>query len=158
MSDIKEASRKQKPQKRPGNRLVGVLNWCRHIIRVTQIRGNTASRVKRDAELKVKVSTPFASELTKLEEKSLVNYVYIGRPVKKYQNLYGTKPRIQLGDKFATVADIPVCTSPPTSVPTNGTLLLYNSAQTPNYADDGVEWITEEEGGTWKSINTQAAG
>lgn len=64
--------------------------------------------VLRDAELKVKVSTPFASELTKLEEKSLVNYVYIGRPVKKYQNLYGTKPRIQLGDKFATVADIPL--------------------------------------------------
>jgi biopolymer transport protein ExbD len=64
--------------------------------------------VLRDAELKVKVSTPFASELTKLEEKSLVNYVYIGRPVKKYQALYGTKPRIQLGDKFATVADIPL--------------------------------------------------
>ncbi len=64
--------------------------------------------VLRDAELKVKVSTPFASELTKLEEKSLVNYLYIGRPVKKYQNLYGTKPRIQLGDKFSTVADIPL--------------------------------------------------
>lgn len=64
--------------------------------------------VLRDAELKVKVSTPFASELTKLEEKSLVNYVYIGRPVKKYQALYGTKPRIQLGDKFASVADIPL--------------------------------------------------
>jgi biopolymer transport protein ExbD len=64
--------------------------------------------VLRDAELKVKVSTPFASELTKLEEKSLVNYVYIGRPVKKYQALYGTKPRIQLGDKFANVADIPL--------------------------------------------------
>lgn len=64
--------------------------------------------VLRDAELKVKVATPFASELTKLEEKSLVNYIYIGRPVKKYQNLYGTKPRIQLGDKFSTTADIPL--------------------------------------------------
>jgi biopolymer transport protein ExbD len=64
--------------------------------------------VLRDAELKVKVSTPFASELTKLEEKSLVNYVYIGRPVKKFQTLYGTKPRIQLGDKFATVEDLPL--------------------------------------------------
>ena len=64
--------------------------------------------VLRDAELKVKVSTPFVSELTKLEEKSLVNYVYIGRPVKKFQTLYGTKPRIQLGDKFATVVDLPL--------------------------------------------------
>ncbi len=64
--------------------------------------------VLRDAELKVKVSTPFATELTKLEEKSLVNYLYIGKPLKKYQALYGTKPRIQLGDKFANVADIPL--------------------------------------------------
>ena len=64
--------------------------------------------VLRDAELKVKVSTPFASELTKLEEKSLVNYLYIGKPLARYQNLYGTKPRMQLGDKFATTADIPL--------------------------------------------------
>ena len=64
--------------------------------------------VLRDAELKVKVQTPFATELTKLQEKSLVNYLYIGRPVKKFQELYGTKPRLQLGDKFATVADIPL--------------------------------------------------
>jgi len=64
--------------------------------------------VLRDAELKVKVVTPFATELTKLEEKSLVNYVYIGRPMPKYQDVYGTKPRMQLGDKFATVAEIPL--------------------------------------------------
>lgn len=62
--------------------------------------------VMRDAELKVKVSTPYASELIKLEEKSLVNYLYIGKPIKKYQDIYGTKPRIQLGDKFANTADI----------------------------------------------------
>ena len=64
--------------------------------------------VLRDAELKVKVNTPYASELTKLEEKSLVNYLYIGRPILKYQSLYGTKPRLQLGDKFATTAEIPL--------------------------------------------------
>jgi len=64
--------------------------------------------VLRDSELKVQVNTPYATELTKLEEKSLVNYIYIGKPVKKYQALYGTKPRMQLGDKFATVADIPL--------------------------------------------------
>ncbi len=64
--------------------------------------------VLRDAELKVKVVTPFATELTKLEEKSLVNYLYIGKPVQKFQATYGTKPRLQLGDKFATVAEIPL--------------------------------------------------
>lgn len=64
--------------------------------------------VLRDAELKVKVVTPFATELTKLEEKSLVNYLYIGRPMPKFQDVYGTKPRLQLGDKFATVAEIPL--------------------------------------------------
>ena len=64
--------------------------------------------VLRDAELKVKVTTPYATELTKLEEKSLVNYLYIGRPLVKYQALYGTKPRMQLGDKFAEIRDIPL--------------------------------------------------
>ena len=64
--------------------------------------------VLRDAELKVKVSTPYATELTKLEEKSLVNYLYIGRPVEKFRELYGTKPRLQLGDKFANIVDIPL--------------------------------------------------
>jgi biopolymer transport protein ExbD len=62
----------------------------------------------RDAELKVKVVTPFATELTKLEEKSLVNTIYIGRPLEKFQALYGTKPRIQLSDKFASEAEIPL--------------------------------------------------
>lgn len=64
--------------------------------------------VLRDSELKVKVSTPYATQLTKLEEKSLVNYLYIGRPTQKYQSVYGTKPRLQLGDKFASIAEIPL--------------------------------------------------
>lgn len=64
--------------------------------------------VLRDSELKVKVVTPYATELTKLEKKSLVNYLYIGRPVEKFQPIYGTKPRLQLGDKFATVGEIPL--------------------------------------------------
>ncbi|MDX1476112.1 MAG: biopolymer transporter ExbD [Saprospiraceae bacterium] len=64
--------------------------------------------VLRDAELKVAVNTPQATELTKLEKKSLVNYLYIGRPVKRFQSLYGTKPRLQLGDKISNVHDIPL--------------------------------------------------
>jgi len=64
--------------------------------------------VLRDSELKVNVNTPDATELTKLEEKSLVNYIYIGRPTNNYREVYGTKPRIQLGDKFSRVEDIPL--------------------------------------------------
>jgi biopolymer transport protein ExbD len=64
--------------------------------------------VMRDSERKVDVTTPNASELTKLEKKSLVNYIYIGRPVEKFQAIAGTKPRIQLGDKFADIKDIPL--------------------------------------------------
>ena len=64
--------------------------------------------VLRDSELKVQVNTPNATELTKLEEKSLVNYIYIGRPSKAFQEVYGTKPRIQLGDKFSRVEEIPI--------------------------------------------------
>ena len=64
--------------------------------------------VLRDSELKLNVLTPSATQLTKLQEKSLVNYLYIGKPKEKYQETYGTSPRLQLGDKFATVADIPL--------------------------------------------------
>ena len=62
----------------------------------------------RDTELMVKVNTPQASELTKLEKKTLVNFIFIGRPTDKYKAKAGTKPRIQLGDKFATTDDIPL--------------------------------------------------
>lgn len=64
--------------------------------------------VMRNSELKVDVNVPAATELQKLEEKSLVNYIYIGKPAKKWQAMYGTQPKIQLGDKFATEEDIPL--------------------------------------------------
>lgn len=64
--------------------------------------------VLRDSELKIVAETPSATELTKLEKKSLVNYIFIGRPLEKYKKEYGTKPRIQLGDKFSELKDIPL--------------------------------------------------
>ena len=64
--------------------------------------------VMRESELKVQVSVPQATELTKLEQKSLVNYIYIGRPTPKNQRIYGTSPRLQLGDKISDVKDIPL--------------------------------------------------
>jgi biopolymer transport protein ExbD len=53
----------------------------------------------REATLLVKVTPPQATEVQKLEKKSLVDYIYIGPPLKKQ---LGTDSRIQLNDQFAT--------------------------------------------------------
>ena len=63
--------------------------------------------VMRETSLKVQVSVPSATEIAKLERKSLVAYIYIGPPIKALQGQLGTEPRIQLDDAFATPKDIP---------------------------------------------------
>jgi len=60
----------------------------------------------REVSMKVQIKTPGATEVKKLEKKSLVSYIYIGRPMKNYQKIFGKEPRIQLNDKFATIDDI----------------------------------------------------
>ncbi|MFW5780953.1 MAG: ExbD/TolR family protein [Bacteroidota bacterium] len=60
--------------------------------------------VMREVELRISVTQPEASEIKKLENKSLVSYIYIGVPYNT--KLYGTEPRIQLNDRFAEVLDI----------------------------------------------------
>ncbi len=63
--------------------------------------------VMRETTVMVQQSLPQATEIQKLEKKSLVSYIYIGSPVERMQGTYGTKARIQLNDAFATVDDIP---------------------------------------------------
>lgn len=61
----------------------------------------------RDASLKVKVVTPNASEIQKLEKKTLVSYIYVGPPSSAaLKATFGTEPRIQLNDAYATIGDI----------------------------------------------------
>jgi biopolymer transport protein ExbD len=60
--------------------------------------------VMRETTLLVKIKAPEASEVQKLERKSLVSFIYIGPPVKS--ELYGTESRIQLNDSYHTVNDI----------------------------------------------------
>ncbi len=60
--------------------------------------------VMREVTLKVKLKLPIATEVQKLQKKSLVSYIYIGPPVNS--KLLGTNSRIQLNDSFATVDDI----------------------------------------------------
>ena len=64
--------------------------------------------VLRQSDLLVRVNTPSATELTKLEEKTLVNYIYVGKPAPQYEPVYGSAPRIQLGDKIRNEDDIPL--------------------------------------------------
>jgi biopolymer transport protein ExbD len=61
---------------------------------ITTIRTSTAL---------VKVIPPKASEIQKLEKKSLVSFIYIGKPLK---TALGTESRIQLNDAFASVSNI----------------------------------------------------
>lgn len=64
------------------------------------------STVMREVTLIVDVKPPDASEVQKLEDKSLVSYIYIGVPVKRLQSKMGVEPRIQLNDAFAEVSQI----------------------------------------------------
>jgi len=61
----------------------------------------------RDASLKVKIVTPNATEMQKLEKKSLVSYIYVGPPsTPALRATFGTEPRIQLNDAYASVGDL----------------------------------------------------
>jgi biopolymer transport protein ExbD len=63
--------------------------------------------VMRSAEYKVRVTPmPEATEVKKLEKKSLVSYIFVGVPNQEHQDKYGRLPRIQLNDKFSDVEDI----------------------------------------------------
>jgi len=64
------------------------------------------STTMREVTYMVKIRLPEATELSKLEKKSLVSYIYIGEPLQQYQKAFGTAPRIQLNDQFADVGDI----------------------------------------------------
>jgi len=60
----------------------------------------------REVTMKVKVTTPTATELEKLEKKSLVTFIYIGKPTDELQGKMGAETRIQLNDRFADVSEV----------------------------------------------------
>lgn len=49
---------------------------------------------------------PEATQVKKLEKKSLISYIYVGKPRRNFQAKLGTEPRIQLNDQFANIEDI----------------------------------------------------
>ena len=62
------------------------------------------STTMREVTVRVQQKMPEATEIQKLERKSLVSFIYIGEP--KNTKMFGTNARIQLNDVFADVGDI----------------------------------------------------
>lgn len=60
--------------------------------------------VMRETDLKVSISEPEATEIEKLENKSLVFYLYMGEPMNTKK--FGTASRIQINDAFAEVEEV----------------------------------------------------
>lgn len=60
----------------------------------------------KEMPLMVDIDPPTATELTKLEKKSLITYLYIGKPTGYYAKKLGAENRIQLNDKFIDESDI----------------------------------------------------
>ena len=63
--------------------------------------------VMRETEMLVENILPQATEVKKLERKSLVSYIYIGSPKgNNRKEKYGKEAKIQLNDAYARVSDI----------------------------------------------------
>jgi len=62
--------------------------------------------VMREVTLLVEVKLPAATEVEKLRRKNLVSYIYVGKPTRPLQATFGTEPRMQLNDSYATVEQI----------------------------------------------------
>ena len=95
MGRFKKEGSKETPQINTGSMSDIIFMFLFFFMVITKMRENT---------LFVKVMPPQATEVQKLEKKSLVSSIYIGAPMKAAQ--YGSEPRIQLNDQFAEPSDI----------------------------------------------------
>lgn len=60
--------------------------------------------VLRDQELLVEQKIPQATQLQKLQKKSLISYLFIGKP--KNTSLYGSEPKVQANDALVDTREI----------------------------------------------------
>jgi biopolymer transport protein ExbD len=60
----------------------------------------------REESLLVTVRLPEATEISKLEKKSLASYIYMGSPIEQRRAQFGDATQIQLNDSYHTVAEI----------------------------------------------------
>lgn len=62
--------------------------------------------VLKDNDLKIQNNLPKADQVTKLEKKDRVMFIFAGKPHEKYRKQYGEGARIQLNDRLSEVSDI----------------------------------------------------
>lgn len=62
--------------------------------------------VMKDSSLKVENVLPNASEVKKLEKKDRIIYIYVGKPTREYEKVFGSEPKIQLNDKFSSASEV----------------------------------------------------
>jgi len=93
-------------KKKSGNRQPGISTASLPDIVFMLLFFFMVTTVMREVDLLVEVATPSATELTKLENKALVSYIYIGKPMGSLKKTLGEEPRIQLNDAFASAQDI----------------------------------------------------
>ena len=58
----------------------------------------------KQTSLMVTIDAPFATEIKKLEKKSLVTFIYVGVP--QNTRMYGSLPRLQLNDAFQPIDNL----------------------------------------------------
>lgn len=61
--------------------------------------------VLRKSDLLVEQTMPRAEQLQKIQRKSLVSHIYVGKP--KRTEVYGSEPRVQVNDVLIDPKDIP---------------------------------------------------
>ncbi len=60
----------------------------------------------REVTLMVQFEVPKGTEIEKMTKKSLITYIYVGRPNQQYRAKVGNGTQIQLNDKFSSPAEI----------------------------------------------------
>ncbi len=60
----------------------------------------------KETDKKVNITLPEASEAKKIQNKSLVSYIYVGKPIPSLVGQYGTSPVVQLNDQIAKLENI----------------------------------------------------
>lgn len=92
MGKFRKAGQREMPELNTASLPDLIFAFLFFIMMVTSIREVTA---------KVEYNNlPRATELTKLEEKSLVSFIYVGKPIPSLRDKFGTNSCVQINDKI----------------------------------------------------------
>lgn len=60
----------------------------------------------REVTLMVEFKVPKGTEIEKMTKKSLISYIYVGKPTRELRAKVGNNSQIQLNDKFASLYEV----------------------------------------------------